>query len=49
MNFADQLAERRSPGKKFSDGVKALLAHPWRKRKKQLQPSSHSKAPAGLH
>lgn len=39
MNFADQLAERRSPGKKFSDGVKALLAHPWRKRKSSYSPA----------
>lgn len=52
-NLRDQLAER-SPAKKFSDDVvflpelKALLAHPWRSRKEQLHPCSHSKATAGL-
>lgn len=53
MVLAGQLAERR-PAKKFSDDVvsspelKALLAHPWRGRKEELHPSSHSKATAGL-
>lgn len=47
MNLLYHLAERGSPTKKFSDGVKALLARPWRKRKEQQHLRSHSKATSG--
>lgn len=53
MNLKDQLADR-SPAKTDSDDavflpeLKAFLAHPWRSRKEQLHPRSHSKATAGL-
>lgn len=47
VNLVYQLAEKGSPTKKFSDGVKALLAHLWRKRKEQLHFCSHSEASSG--